>query len=158
MKKTLLALTILVSSLQAHAGENNYITFGVGAFSVLDNDFSSTEFRLEYRHKNVWRELYPSIGAMVNSDGGVYGVFSLNYDVNLTSNIILTPFTGIGLYEENDSKDLGGPIEFRSGVELAYQFADDYRLGVNFSHMSNASIYDKNPGAESLVLNLSLPY
>ena len=158
MKKILLACTLLLLSFQAKAGEESYITIGAGKFSLRESNVSSAEFRLEYRHENVWRQLYPSLGLMTNTDGAIYGVFSLNYDINLTRNIILTPFTGAGLYDRNDSKNLGGPIEFRSGLELAYQLENEERIGLNFSHMSNASIYDHNPGVESLVLNLSLPY
>jgi hypothetical protein len=158
MKRIFILVAVFLFSVAAQAGENRYITVGVGVFDVIHDEPASTEFRLEYRHENVWKSLYPSLGLMVNTDSAIYGVFSLNYDINLTHNIILTPFTGVGIYEENDSKDLGGPIEFRSGLELAYQCDEDYRIGLNFSHMSNASIYEDNPGQESLVLNLSVPY
>ena len=131
---------------------------GAGKFDVLHNQDGAGEFRLEYRHENMWRQLYPSWGVMVNTDGAVYGVFSLNYDINLTSKITLTPFTGVGLYDKNGSKDLGGPVEFRSGAELAYELENEDRIGINFSHMSNASLYDHNPGVEALVLNVSFPY
>ncbi|MBT4488902.1 MAG: acyloxyacyl hydrolase, partial [Rhodospirillaceae bacterium] len=38
-----------------------------------------------------------------------------------------------------------------------YRFSDRSRLGVALSHISNASIGDKNPGAESLMLTYALP-
>lgn len=159
MKKTLLAAlaALLATAPAAHAGEESYITFGAGIFEVLDDTHDSTEFRLEYRASNFWKSLYPSIGLMYNTDDAVYGVFSLNYDVYLHENVVLTPYTGVGVYEESDSKNLGGPIEFRSGLEVAYQADNGARVGVNFSHMSNAGIYEKNPGQESLVLNVSVP-
>lgn len=155
---TATALTTLLMSAPAMAADQSYITIGAGVFDIVHDEPASTEFRLEYRHENVWKSLYPSLGLMANTDGAVYGVFSLNYEFALSDSIYFTPYTGVGIYEENDSKDLGGPIEFRSGVELAYELENDYRLGVNFSHMSNASIYEDNPGQESLVFNLSIPY
>lgn len=158
MKKILLAFALLALSFQAKAGENSYITVGAGKYDVLHNQDGAAEFRLEYRHENIWKQLYPSIAAMANTDGAVYGVFSLNYDINLCQKVTLTPFTGAGLYAKGSSKDLGGPIEFRSGVELAYELENEDRIGINFSHMSNASLYDRNPGVEELVLNLSIPY
>lgn len=159
MKKLLAmsALALALSSTAAHAGDERYLTLGVGVFDIIHDEPASTEFRLEYRHNNIWKSLYPSLGVMVNTDDAVYGVFSLNYDFYLHEHIVLTPYTGVGVYEENDSKDLGGPIEFRSGVELAYEADNGTRLGVNFSHMSNASIYEDNPGAEELVFNVSIP-
>lgn len=158
MKKLLVMSALaLALSTPAHAGDEKYLTIGAGIFEVLDDTHDSTEFRLEYRHNNIWKSLYPSLGLMYNTDDAIYGVFSLNYDFNLTNHIILTPFTGVGVYEESDSKNLGGPIEFRSGLELAYEADNGARVGVNFSHMSNAGIYEKNPGQESLVLNVSIP-
>lgn len=159
MKKTLFfsALALALTTTAAHAGDERYLTIGAGIYEVLDETHDSTEFRLEYRHDNIWKSLYPSLGIMYNTDDAMYGVFSLNYDFYLHDNIVFTPFTGVGIYEENDSKNLGGPIEFRSGVELAYEADNGTRLGVNFSHMSNASIYEKNPGSESLVFNISVP-
>ncbi len=157
MKKSIIALSALLLSTTAIAAEQPFITVGIGTSDFVQDDNSSTEFRLEYRHQNIWRNLYPSLGLMVNTDEAIYGVFSLNYEIDLSHNFYLTPFTGVGVYEENDSKDLGGPIEFRSGLEVAYQGDNGYRVGLNFSHMSNASIYEDNPGEESLVVNVSIP-
>lgn len=157
MKKSIIALSALLLSTTAIAAEQPFITVGIGVFDAIHDEPASTEFHLEYRHQNVWKQLYPSIGLMVNTDSAIYGVFSLNYDIDLSNSFYLTPFTGVGIYEENDSKDLGGPVQFRSGLEIAYQGDNGYRAGVRFSHMSNASIYEDNPGEESIVLNLSIP-
>ena len=56
-----------------------------------------------------------------------------------------------------DLLDLGNPIEFNSGVELAYRFAGQSRLGLAFDHISNAGIAKINPGVESLLLVYSYP-
>jgi lipid A 3-O-deacylase len=52
---------------------------------------------------------------------------------------------------------LGAPIEFRSGVDLAYKFADLSRLGVSFQHTSNAGIGKSNPGEQEVLLVYQLP-
>lgn len=53
--------------------------------------------------------------------------------------------------------DLDNDLEFKSGVELGYEFSNHMRLGLGFSHMSNASLGKRNPGVELLQLNYSLP-
>jgi hypothetical protein len=65
------------------------------------------------------------------------------------------PFTGAGLYEEGDGKDLGGPVEFRSGLEVAVRAGARWWVGLSYYHLSNAVLYDRNPGEESLVLVVS---
>jgi len=56
-----------------------------------------------------------------------------------------------------ETRELGGPIEFKSGGEFAYRFDNDARLGLLFDHISNAGIYKKNPGVESALLVYSIP-
>lgn len=148
----LLAATSLAAS--AHATE--YLTASVGAFDVLDNN-ASTHFGLEYRGERFWRGLLPVVGISGNTDGGVYGYAGLNYDIDLGRQWVLTPSFAVAGYSHGDSHDLGGALEFRSMIEMDYRFENEHRLGVSFGHLSNAGIYDRNPGTEILMLNYSVP-
>ena len=78
-------------------------------------------------------------------------------DVYFGKRVVLTPSFGAGLYAEGSGKDLGHAVEFRSQIELSYRFDNRSRLGVAFSHISNASIADDNPGVEILNVYYSLP-
>ena len=62
-----------------------------------------------------------------------------------------------GLYSRGKGVDLGGPIEFRSGIELAYRLENGMRLGLGWDHRSNLEIYARNPGVEMVHLRLSIP-
>ncbi|MFQ5527899.1 MAG: acyloxyacyl hydrolase [Thermoanaerobaculia bacterium] len=62
------------------------------------------------------------------------------------------PGFAISVFEEGDGKDLGGTIEFRSSLEVAYRVRPELRFGLLVYHLSNAGIYDMNPGANSVVL------
>jgi hypothetical protein len=62
-----------------------------------------------------------------------------------------------GLYEAGDGLDLGGPIVFRSGLELGWEAASGWRLGLAYDHRSNAGLYDRNPGVETVQLRVSVP-
>jgi hypothetical protein len=53
--------------------------------------------------------------------------------------------------------DLGGPIEFRSGIEVAYHMENGMRLGLGWDHRSNLEIYARNPGVEMVHVRLSIP-
>ena len=53
--------------------------------------------------------------------------------------------------------NLGNNLEFRSGVELAYQFKDKMRAGVAIFHLSNGGISSQNPGTEALVFSICIP-
>lgn len=62
-----------------------------------------------------------------------------------------------GLYAENGGFDLGGPIEFRSGIEIGYENRSGFRFAASYDHRSNAGIYDDNPGIETVQFKVSVP-
>jgi hypothetical protein len=57
-----------------------------------------------------------------------------------------------GYYERGDEKELGGSVQFRSGLELSYRLSPAHSVGAVFYHLSNAGLERPNPGSESLVL------
>jgi lipid A 3-O-deacylase len=155
----ILAAVAAASLTAAPALAADYITGYVGYFDVLDsNGDNATQFGAEYRMEAIRYGLRPTVGVNVSTDNSVYGYAGLNWDIPVIANqLYLIPNFMAGAYREGDGKDLGGAIQFRSGVELAYQFQNQHRLGVAFNHISNASIYDKNPGSETLLINYSIP-
>ena len=62
-----------------------------------------------------------------------------------------------GLYDANGGLDLGGPIQFRSGIELGYENQMGWRYALSYDHRSNADIYSANPGVETYMFRVSVP-
>lgn len=133
------------------------ISGGIGYFDVFDGDDDSADFRLEYRHGDDFLFLKPWAGASVNTDGGIWGGIGVLVDITFFDTVVLTGSFAPGLYSEGDSKDLGHTVEFRSQVELGYQFGNESRLAVALSHLSNAGLDDDNPGVEVVTLYYHLP-
>lgn len=138
------------------AAEPGLLTLGLGPFDVNDNETSS-EFRAEYRSDLRLARLTPFIGLLANSDGGVFGYAGLGLDILVGRRFLITPQAGFGGYSRGESKDLGGVFQFRTGVELALRFRNRARIGIAFHHISNAGLYDINPGTESLLVTFSIP-
>ena len=122
------------------------------------------EFEAEYKFHVKWMkspneylEFRPLVGLMGTVRGSVYAYFGINFDLLFCDHILFAPGFAAGYYYKGQGKDLGYPIEFRSGIELAWQFNDWRRLGVHFYHLSNASIGKRNPGEESLVFYYDIP-
>lgn len=136
----------------------SFLSLGIGAYDVFQNDDQAADFRLEYRHgKRLWI-FKPWAGIEATSDGAVYGVGGVLVDLFFGRRIVITPSFGTGAYFDGDGKDLGSTIEFRSQVEVAYRFNDRSRLGLAIGHISNASIGDDNPGTEIVTLYYSIPF
>ncbi|MBP0483402.1 acyloxyacyl hydrolase [Sagittula salina] len=99
-----------------------------------------------------------AVGLSVAENGETWVGFGHTYTVNFG----MTPFYGQlhampGLYFDNGGFDLGGPLEFRSGVELGWEARNGWRMALSYDHRSNAGIYDDNPGMETVALRVSFP-
>lgn len=160
MRGLLLGIAALFAAvLPAAAEEPSFISFGAGYYDLFDNQ-SAGEARVEYRFSEankVWI-FTPFVGAMGTTDAATYGYAGIGIDVFFGKRWVATPNFAVGLYGNGDGKDLGYAVEFRSGLEVAYRFDDYSRLGVSFTHISNAGLDDRNPGVESLVVMYSIPF
>ncbi len=153
---TLLSLSVLGMATAAQAqGRPEHLVLGAGVYDALKGDETAADFNLEYRSRYLVGNLRPVIGATANTDGGLYTYGGFNYDIPLVAGITVTPGIAVGNYEKHDSKDLGGHLQFRSSAELSYTMDNKSRVGAQISHISNAGIYDHNPGVESIMVNYS---
>jgi hypothetical protein len=142
----------------AWADDPEYLTFGAGAFDINDNDTAAL-LSLEYVDDRKWLwALKPMTGFFVNHHGGLYGYAGVALDLYWGRRFVLTPSFAPGIYLQGGSKDLGYPIEFRSSIKAAWRLDDRSRIGIDFSHISNAGLDNRNPGANQLMLFYSVPF
>lgn len=156
LRSAALAVIALSFAPATALAQSEYLTVSGGMDQALDDGVAL--FGIEYRGPDLYHGLLPIVGVEANVDGGVYGYAGLNWDLEVTPNWLIVPSFAVGGYHQgDDSYDLGGALNFRSRIEVDYRFQNQHRLGLSFSHISNASIYDHNPGTEALMLNYSLP-
>ncbi len=142
----------------AAAQDVSYLTTSAGIFDIND-DKRAGEARMEWRSGTSYWHFKPLVGGMATTDGAFAAFAGVLIDIPLgSSGFILTPSFAPGLFTKGTGKDLGHAVEFRSQIEISYQFASQARLGLALSHMSNASLGKSNPGEESLVLTYSVPF
>lgn len=151
------AMVFLGGSTIARAQDASMISFGVGAFAAFESDDRAAQFELQYRGPALVWWIQPMAGFSATTDGAVYGYLGISIDIPLGPRLVLRPSFAPGLYSRGSGKDLGHTVEFRSGVELAYRFENNARLGVEFYHRSNAGLDDRNPGENSLMLTFAMP-
>jgi len=100
-------------------------------------------------------DLVPTAGVSAGAQGSLYVYGGFRFDFPLGERWTVSPGTAAGLYYRAARFDLGGPLEFRSQVELSYRLPGGSRLGLCLYHLSNAGLFMRNPGSESLVLTYS---
>ncbi len=143
----------------AHANEDeDYISTSIGQFDINDTK-DSVEYRIEYLKGSISKlspgnlSLKPFYGVMINGDDGKYFYSGLRKDIVLSNKTYLTPSFAVGYYDQGKSKDLGYDLEFRSQLEFSYKLESTNRIAISVNHISNASLGEKNPGVESMVIS-----
>ncbi len=144
---------------RAETRDMDFLAFSLGGNGVFNShDDSSLTYGLEYRYRDIDYGLRPIAGILGTARGSAYGYLGLNWDLPLdTRPWVITPSFAVGAYRHGGGQDLGQALQFRSGIEVAYQFERGDRLGVQLIHLSNANLADKNPGMEALQAVYSYP-
>ncbi len=158
MHKLLAIISLTLISFNAHANVKTlYITPYFGSFNVLDKT-RKTMGGAEARFNFVHDIFVPKIGGFITSKGATYYYGGFNLEIPIyEKKLYMIPGFAVGHYSKHKGKNLGGALEFHSTIEVNYKFENTHRVGVAFGHISNASIYKKNPGEEDLVLTYSIP-
>jgi len=129
----------------------------MGMFDFSDDGKRSQIIGFQHQNENLIKEsflgtLSPVTGALITQDSASYlytGVQAM-YKVG---NINITPSFTPGIYNQGDGKDLGHMVEFKSEVQLSLDLPKESQFGFSYNHISNASLGDKNPGANSYMFN-----
>jgi hypothetical protein len=133
------------------------LSFGTGCFDVVQKRDPSAEAVVEYRGGRAARPFRGIVVATMTRDSSAFLAAGVGYEVTFGRRWVLMPTFAPGYYRQGNGKDLGYPLEFRSQLELGYQFAPGHRFSVAFSHLSNAGLGRSNPGQESLTLAWQVP-
>jgi hypothetical protein len=162
VKKFLLTSAVLAATLfaapAAMAEGGDRLLLGVGYYDINDNE-DALDVRAEWRSGNdfFWG-IAPFVGAEATSDGAVYGLAGIYRDFAVAPQWYVTPSFGAGLYHDGGGKYLGHTVEFRSQVEVGYEFESMHRVSIGAGHISNAGIGDSNPGTEIVNLYYHMPW
>ena len=171
----ILILIIIHSSSVASSGTN---VFGLGIYDIKfdgSEKKQSSDFRYEFRSDKSLVDigpkednfffLKPFFGVELTNDSASYFLTGIYLEDNLgelfegnESNFFFTPSFGAGIYDDGSGKKLGNDLQFRTSLELSYELKNKNRIGISFSHISNANLGDKNPGAEILGFSYHIPY
>jgi lipid A 3-O-deacylase len=140
-----------------HGEKPDLISVGSGINDIIRKERRCVAYRIEYKSHLEWATIRPMLGVSITKKKALYVYGGFGFDWVLFHHLLLSPNFAAGYYARGDDKDLGFPLEFRSGLEAGWVFNNQMRAGAHFFHISNASFGNKNPGAESLIFFLSIP-
>jgi len=155
-----LVLTVATGAVAAQAPEppsGGEWSVGAGRFN-FGHPRPSGGVGLEYRVRSwIWRPrasarsaVVPAFGLIATSKDALFAYAGLRADFDVTQRWRLTPGFSIGAYDRSGDIDLGGPLEFRSSLDVSRAFGERTRMGLTLYHISNARLYNRNPGVNAL--------
>ena len=158
---TLIAVFALILPVNSEENNNAFneheINFYTGMFDFSDDGQRAGLFGMQHQNENLTRNsflgtLSPITGFMIteNNAGYIYTGVQAQYSIG---NLNITPSFSPGLYGEGDGKDLGHVLEFKSELQLSLDLFSNSELGFSYNHISNASLGEKNPGANNYMFN-----
>ena len=136
---------------------NTELSFFTGMFDFSDDGKKSSLVGVQHQNENLNRDTFlgnlsPITGAMITADNATYIYTGVQAQYKIGA-LNLTPSFTPGFYNEGDGKDLGHALEFKSEVQLSLDLPKDSQFGLSYNHLSNASLGEKNPGANSYMFN-----
>ena len=169
---------ILILSFSNIAFTKGTNVFGIGIYDIKfdgSEKNQSTDFRYEYRSNKSILDigpeednfffLKPFFGVEYTNDSASYFLTGIYFEDNVgelfegdKNKLFFTPSFGAGIYNDGSGKKLGNDLQFRTSFELSFELKNKNRIGISFSHISNANLGDKNPGVEILSLSYHIPY
>ena len=152
MKKIFLSLIL---SFLATSAYSQGVALTTGILDYSDDNKKSGFLEATYSLKDskgyetILGKFVPITGAMLTQDNAsmLYIGLKSNYKIG---NFFISPSFAPGYYHEGDGKDLGHNLEFKSQINLGWSVGDTSNFGLSYSHISNASLGDKNPGANNI--------
>ena len=160
-------LSIVISmlfSFVVSAEENKNVSehqynFYTGNFDFSDHKQKAILFGFEHQNENLKRDTFlgnasPVTGGFVTENSAAYIYTGVEWNYAISEKLKFTPSFAPGIYHQGDGKDLGHALEFKTEVQASYSFSESTSLGMSYNHISNASLGDKNPGANSYMFNL----
>ena len=157
----ILIFSLTLTSLKAEETkiENKNTEFSIytGMFDFSDDGKRASLIGIQHQNESLNRDTFlgnlsPVTGAMITADSASYVYTGVQAQYKI-GNINFTPSFTPGYYNKGDGKDLGHAIEFKSELQLSLDLPKNSQLGLSYNHLSNASLGEKNPGANSYMFN-----
>ena len=165
MRKIVLNILIVVISFSFFSFANSEdkssneteLNFFTGIFDFSDTKQAAGVLGLQHQNDELFRESFlgrisPITGGFLTEKNAfyLYTGAQAEYDLGLFT---ITPSFAPGYYNYGNGKDLGSALEFKSEVQVSLNLSDSTEFGMSYNHISNASLGDKNPGANSYMFN-----
>ena len=163
LSKIFLIIILALHYVPINADENknnsdHQYNFYVGNFDFSDDKQKAILVGFQHQNEALERKTFlgkvsPITGGFITENSAAYVYTGVEWNYDMGNKMTFTPSFAPGLYSQGDGKDLGHVLEFKTEIQASYAISEYSSLGMSYNHISNASLGDKNPGANSYMVN-----
>ena len=154
-------LSLFLLPINAEENKSNYsheYNFYVGNFDFSDHKQKAILIGFQHQNETLERKTFlgnmsPLTGGFITENSAAYVYTGVEWNYDIGDKMTFTPSFAPGLYSAGDGKDLGHVLEFKTEIQASYAISENSSFGMSYNHISNASLGDKNPGANSYMFN-----
>ncbi|TAL38527.1 MAG: hypothetical protein EPN97_03805 [Alphaproteobacteria bacterium] len=136
----------------------SFFGLSIGAYDIT-HDRTAAAFNLEWQPgTRIVGILQPLFGAFVTTRGTTMGYGGIGTPFHIGKRVFVMPSFAVGAYGRGGGYDLGRTLAFRAGAELAYEFDDKSRIGLNVHAISNGESLHRKDRTEIISLVYTVPF
>ncbi|WFE74873.1 acyloxyacyl hydrolase [Roseinatronobacter sp. S2] len=118
----------------------------------------STEGQVRYIGDPYIWGLQPVVGLSAAANSSGYIGVGAAYTLRSQQGGLFARLTGLaGVQKRGNGRDVGGPVQFRTSLDVGYKTATGLEFGIGADHRSSAGIYKPNPGLNTAYLFTTVP-
>lgn len=138
--------------------EFNAVRYGMGhANSYKNRTYFSMYGEHHWRNFFVMDYFIPLVGIAMDAPQNLFFYGGVRIEAHRQQFSFGASFAPT-LYKHGRKKNLGSRLQFRSALDLSYEFTNKTQLGLELAHYSNGGLAKTNPGLETLSLIYTVPY
>lgn len=136
----------------------SFFGLSVGMYDAATHGQQAASINFEYQPgTKIAGFIQPLFGALATTDGSMMGYGGVGFPFHLGERVFMMPSVAVGAYKEGAGVDLGQTLAFRVGTELAYEFDNKSRLGVNVHAITNGESLQRRDRTEVISLVYTRP-
>lgn len=138
--------------------DSSFFGLSVGIYDPFTHGMKEAAFNFEWQPGvKIAGTLQPLFGAFITTQGSKMGYGGIGVPFKLGERVFVMPSVAAGAYGKGDGYDLDRTLAFRVGTELAYEFDDKSRIGINAHVLTNGTSFHRSDRTEIISLVYTMP-
>jgi len=136
----------------------SFFGLSLGIYDAFTNGQLAGAFNFEYQPGvRIIGKLQPIFGAMLASNGAMFGYAGVGLPLDVTEKIFFMPSLAIGAYKDGAGVDLKKTLAYRLGAEIGTKLKNGARLSLDAHMITNGRSLNHNDRTDFIGIKYTMP-